>query len=576
MRRLIGWVCIGILMLVGEPGQGRAQETSRPELSRLFPPGAQRGQSTPIEVKGKFQSDSVRVWSSVPGLTWTKADGDNQFQVAIDPDMEIGPVFVRLVDAGGASELLPFVVGHHTELNESEPNDRSDQAQVVAQRPVVVNGVLQAGGDVDHFRFSVQAGERLVAVLDAERFLKSAVDATLQLVTTDGQILVQNLDYRGLDPQIVWVADQDREVVLRVFGFPAAPDSTISLGGGEKFLYRLSVTTGAVVEAVEPMAIELGERIPYARRGWNLPTEETLEVPAGRSEETLRMFWPDAVGYVDVPLVAHRSVLAKDVRLVENRLAKSLSPTGSDLPKGQTPLGIGTQSDEGLNAISLPLTITGNMDQARQVDHFMIQGSLGKSWRVHLEAADLGYPWDPVLEVWSQVEGKRLHRQDDHGSGRDPDWVWTPTEEMSLLRVFDLHGHHGPHHWYRLSITEVRPEVTVTVAETFYRGKVGEIIEVPVKIERRHGYAAELEFGLQSSDEVETTHRPTIEAVRSSNGDDSSKQVVLKLSCAEAFSGPIRLLAWESTTPERTIGIHEMATEMDQLWFLFLPNPNVE
>lgn len=267
------------------------------------------------------------------------------------------------------------------------------------------------------------------------------------------------------------------------------------------------------------------------------------------------MSWPDTLGYVDVPLVSHPSLLSKDVRLVENRLAKS---------------------DEVLNSISMPLTITGNLDLTRQVDNFLIQGSPGKAWRVHLEAADLGYPWDPGIEVWSQLEGKRMHRHDDQGSGRDPDWVWTPTDEIYQLRVFDLHGHHGPHHWYRLSITEVRPEVRLTVAETFFRGKVGEIIEVPITIERRNGYAADLEFGLQAGTEDETSRGPTIGTVRSLNSDDSSKQVVLKVTCHEPFSGPIRLLAWESTTPEQTMEIRELATEMDQLWFLFLPNPNVD
>ncbi|MDP1562813.1 MAG: hypothetical protein Q8M16_15655 [Pirellulaceae bacterium] len=484
MRCCVAKLCCGLILLFAGLAHVEAQDASPPELTRLFPPGVQRGQTTMVQIQGKFQADSVRVWSSEPGLTWTKAEAEGQFQVVIDPTAEVGAVLVRLVDAGGVSEVLPFVVGQHPELNEVEPNDRSNQSQTVSQKPIVINGVLQTGGDVDHFQFALHGGERLVAFLDAERFLKSAVDATLQLVTTDGQILAQNLDYRGLDPQVVWVADRDVDVVLRVFGFPAAPDSTISLGGGEKFLYRLNVTTGAVVEAIAPLTLTKDRPLRFVRHGWNLPlAEEPFELPSDGAAKMVTLSWPDAMGHLKVPVVSHPSWLATDVRLSENRLARA---------------------DETAKAISLPSTITGNLEQARQVDNFVVLAPANKQWRVHLEAAELGYAWDPVIEVLQVSDGKRLHRQDDQGSRLDPDWTWAPSEGVYQLRVFDLHGHGGPHQWYRLSLTEIVPEVRLTVEKTSYRGKAGEVIEIPVAIDRRHGFAADLEFELRASDDSRT------------------------------------------------------------------------
>jgi hypothetical protein len=547
-RIMLNLSVLGLLLGGGLP-VSKAQEIVPPELSRVFPPGAARGQTTSIHVQGKFAAESVRVWSNVPGLSWTKSEGDGQFQVAIDPTAEVGPVWIRLVDAGGTSEVLPFFVGHQPEIVEVEPNDRSLQAQAVSQRPIVINGVLQNGGDVDHFQFALKRGEQLVASIDAERFVKSAVDATLQLVTTDGQILAQNLDYRGLDPQIVWTADRDLQVVLRVFGFPAAPDSTISLGGGEKYLYRLNVTTGAVVEAVEPLAWNLDHPAQYARRGWNLPaTEGPWEISPVPTGGSITLTWPDAMGHVTVPVVSHPTWLAKDVRVPEQEVA---------VVNGAA------------EALALPCTITGNLDQVRQVDRFVVHAAANKRWRVHLEARELGYAWDPCIEVLSASDGNRVHRQDDQGSQLDPDWTWAPSEGVYQLRVFDLHGQAGPHQWYRLSLTEIVPDVKLTVEKTSFRAKVGEVMEIPIGIERRSEFAADLEFQLRGFAGSAAETPLVMDPARSMAGDDSGKQVTLKVTCLTAFNGPVEILARASTSPDRPLGVVHGSSKLEQFWITF-------
>ncbi len=546
------WV-LGVLLWMSS-AQVLGQDSAPPQLTRLYPPGAQRGQTTTIEIKGKFQAGSVQVWSSVPGLNWQKLEGDDQFQVQIDSQAEVGPIWVRVSDASGASEVLPFVVGHLPEIIEVEPNDHSQAAMVVADTPVVVNGVLQARGDVDHFQVSLRGGQTLVAVVDAERHLKSLVDATLQLVTTNGQILAQNLDYRGLDPQIVWTADSDIDVVVRVFGFPAAPDSTISLGGGEKFLYRLSLTTGPAVEAVTPLAFNPHDTKSYIRHGWNVAVDsaESDFVVSGQ-ETSVKLYWPDAVGLLELPTVSHPSLLARDVRQADSRIDEQTASA---------------------SALALPLTITGNLSQDRQVDSFLLASPGGKQWRVHVAARELGYAWDPAVEIYQVSDGKRLHRQDDSGSHPDPDWNWTvPAEGVYQLRVFDLHGHSGPHQWYRLCLTEVLPELKLTVDSNSFRGKVGEVVEIPVKVDRRHGFDAELEFALHLDGDSSAEHPLSLETVRSNSADDSGKQVTLKITSSEAFNGPVRLIAGKTAQPDHKSPVVDSTTNLAEIWLTISPQP---
>lgn len=547
--------CVSVYGVGGGDAQVWGYQTGEaPQLTRLFPAGARRGATTEIQIKGKYQADSVRVWSHRAGVAWEKLTGEESFAVSIDAEAEVGVVWVRLVDASGASEVMPFVVSDWPELNEVEPNDRSDAAQPVADMPLVINGVLQKGGDVDHFRVSVAGGQTLVATVDAQRYLQSAVDATLQLVSLDGQLLMQNMDYRGLDPQIVWTAPQDGEVVLRVFGFPAAPDSTISLGGGERFIYRLSVTTGEAVEAVSPLALERGVTTEVQRHGWNLPegAKHTLTWPSDPSAECV-LAWPMALGVFRLPVVEHPSRLASELRISEPSAAAS-------------------QSEEGLPGVTLPVTITGNLTEPRQVDRFLLDVPAEKTWRVQVAARELGYAWDPVIEIYSVSDGKRLQRQDDQGTEVDPVWDWTPPAAGQYwLQVFDLHGHARAHAWYRLSVTERLPDVRLHVAGTVYRGKVGEPLEIKVDVERLQGYAIEMELGLATQEGAETIKPVTCEVQRSSVADESGKQVVLRLQSAEPFQGPIRLIAREVTGEERTYTVRAKTAGLADLWVSFLP-----
>ena len=101
-----------------------------------------------------------------------------------------------------------------------------------------VNGRLAKAGDVDGFAVSLTRGQTLVASLEAERPLGSPMDAVLQVVSPEGLVLAQNDDDVGRDPRIVFEAPSTGTYIVRLFAFPAKPDSSIRFAGGT----RLSCT----------------------------------------------------------------------------------------------------------------------------------------------------------------------------------------------------------------------------------------------------------------------------------------------------------------------------------------------
>ena len=217
-----------------------------PQVNRLFPLGGTRGTSVEVQLYGKLPEGGVQFWTHAAGLSWEPivAEGKKDlYRVSIDSNAEPGVRFVRVFDGKGASKLLRFVIGTLPETNESEPNDALKQSQTIEADPILINGVLQARNDVDLFRVKVKAGSTLVASVNAHRDLASPLDACLQIIDLRGNVLRQNLDAFGLDPMTSWTAKEDAEVIVRVYGYPAAPDSTISFAGGEDYAYRLTLSS---------------------------------------------------------------------------------------------------------------------------------------------------------------------------------------------------------------------------------------------------------------------------------------------------------------------------------------------
>src|SRR5690606_10233364 len=217
-------------------------------------------------------------WSSLEGVTFEFPEKGETFKLVLPENAEPGLGWIRIFNAEGTSSLLPIQIGLLPEISETEPNNTVSDAGPIESLPVTVNGVLHRGGEVDTFSVSLKKDETLVASLAAHEVLGSPVDAVLQLLTSDGYVAEQNHDHHGEDPQIVFTAPADATYLVRVFAFPAEPDSSIAFFGGESSVYRLTLTTGGFISHVLPPH---GDVKQPAAIGWNLRKEDAPEVTPG-------------------------------------------------------------------------------------------------------------------------------------------------------------------------------------------------------------------------------------------------------------------------------------------------------
>ena len=144
-----------------------------PFVTSIYPLGVGRGDEALVEAHG---------WN-LPGRT-IKLD-------AHDRAAGIHTLTVR--GRGGVSNDVYFAVDTLPECVEEEPNNEPATAQRIAL-PMIVNGRMDPAGDWDVFAFEGNAGDRIIAEVQARR-LNSPLDSCVEICDANGRHLAGNDDH---------------------------------------------------------------------------------------------------------------------------------------------------------------------------------------------------------------------------------------------------------------------------------------------------------------------------------------------------------------------------------------------
>lgn len=546
--------CAGSLVLICGLAGGPVW-SAPPDVTSLFPAGAQRGTTATVTIQGKLGDGANRMWSSRPGVSVTFPEKPGPISISVSADTEPGVCWLRFYNEEGASGLRPFVIGTTAELIEVEPNDEITKAQPLPTLPVVVNGQHVKGGDSDSYTVTLRRGEVLVASMLANRTLGSPQDAVLQILGPDGFVLEQNEDDQGFDPQLTFAAPADGVYTLRTWAFPAAPDSSIRLFGSPACVYRLLVTTGPFVDHVLPMAVQAGLTRSVQLRGWNLSVRRGSPDPATTIEITPPLSVLDRRFEWTLPGWNHR--LPVTLLVQPQPAVVELEP--NDLAKPQ--------------ALTLPVSVTGQIAQSRDVDTYQFTATKGQQLQFEVLARDLGSPLDPLLRLYDST-GKVLKEADDGGKqSADPDFEFTiPADGVYRVAVTDRFLHHGDRFFYLLSITQPQPDFTLSLAGDAHVVSADKELEIPVTIARMTGFAEEIRVRVQG-----LPAGITAEPVTSESKGDSSKAVKLKLKSdgQVAFAGTIQIVGQPTGSVLReklaTFSQKTFQSENSDVWLMVMP-----
>jgi hypothetical protein len=475
----------GCLIFAG----GAFAQLPQARVTTVFPPGGERGTSFDVSVGGGADLDeATQLYFSHPGISAVlktqMVDGKpqpqfGQFTVSVAPDVPVGPYDVRVRGLFGLSNPRTFVVGDRHEINEVEPNNTPDKPMPVAL-DTVINGRSDGGADLDYYKFSAKAGQRVVVTVRARK-IDSRMDGTLELYDAAGRRLARSNPRRTEEPLIDFAVPADGEYVVKVFDFV--------YGGGAEYPYRLLLRTGPWIDFVIPASGLPGTTSEYTLYGRNLPGGQPSTVTIdGRPLDQLK---------VQISLPADDDILevgeqfAPAEAVVDGIAYRLDSPTGASntvtIYAAAAPTAVEQEPNDAADKpqlITLPVEITGQFQARGDVDLYQFDAKAGDVYWIEAFGQRSGTEADPVLvvdQVKKDDKGQetltRITAVDDTATNIGGNTFNTVTDDPVFRfaapsdgtfrvtlrdRTFESQG--GAEFVYRLTIHKERPDFRLVAA----------------------------------------------------------------------------------------------------------------
>ncbi len=399
-------LCLGIFVFLIASTFSVLAQQAPPTLKSLVPHGGQRGSTVSLLLDGTNLGGTKKILFERSGFEASIVERDTlpnvqelkegetrtlildkstkdrlTVRVRIDPDLSPGVYSFRLETALGVTNALPFAVGPFREVEETQVNNRLDQAQEV-QLPATVRGDISDPGDVDHFRFQARAGQELVFEVLASP-LGSNLNSTLVLTDREGTIRARSRPEEGPDAVLIHRVEEDGDYTIRV--------KDKNMGGAmQRYHYRLRMGEYAFLTEVSALGVQAGRETSLRVSGANLAGTSSVKVA------------PQKTGWGETHSIS------VDPAWNEIRIAVGDYREESEQEPNNSPAASQT--------VDWPLTLNGNIrGSARQevgsaeadVDLFRFSAKGGQDLVIEVDAERLGSSLDSVLEIWD-TEGRPL------------------------------------------------------------------------------------------------------------------------------------------------------------------------
>lgn len=532
-----------------------------PSLEHLHPVALQVGTTNPVAAIGKFDPWPPQVWMDAPGIVFKPETNSGKFSLEIAADTAVGPHLVRLFNEQGASGPRFLVVTQEPQAAEQEPNDEFTKPQRIENLPATLNGRLDKNGDVDSYAIALEAGQTLIASIEAYT-LASPIDAVLRLLDSRGvEAAFNHDDGRTLDPSLEFTAKAPGTYVLQVFGFAFPATADVRFTGGNACVYRLHFSRGPTLRHTLPLGVQRGARTPLRLLAWNVGAAGAREWEFDASD------LPPNCAFATVRPPGFENALELPVSDGPERTEREPNDSSAEA-----------------NPLEVPGAVTGSIEKPGDEDRFLFTAKKGEQWVLEVQSASLGFPLDCWLKI-EDPQGKELARADD-GASADPRLEWAaPTDGSFVAAVGNVLHRGGGGCLFRLSATRPKPTLKAVVAANAFTIEPGTTNEVKLTVTRLHGFSAKLSASVQGLPD-----RVTMESVEVP---DKSGDLTLKLIAAteaRPFNGPFQIILTETETKQEHAAIAELVgstvnngvpggftklliESTDQLWLTVLPPP---
>ena len=442
-------VAAGLLVLIVFQA---ATTVAAPALSRIEPPAAQRGTEVEIHISGSELEEPRELFFegghiAVKALAEDKGNAVKA-TLSIPAECPLGPHRLRLRTADGLSELRMFHVHGAEQVQEKEPNNTVDAAQL-ATPGTAIWGTL-GNEDVDVFKVHLPAGGRMAAVVAAVSLDQQMLDPHLEIIDAEGFTISACDDHPLLaqDATVAFTAESEGDFFIIV------RESSYRGGNG---IYLLHVGDFPIPHVAWPPGGVAGAQIDV----------EWLGDPAGPFSEKITLEEPALDGLVRTRPVrdGKPSPMAVPLRVTSGPLATVPEPAAEP---------------EQAIKLKAPTAIAGRMDAADDVDWIRIEAPSGSKWQVSGWGRRLGSPIDLVINAHrDDAKRQRITGNDDADGPDSLIQVTVPEEGSFLLRVNDFQGRGGKDFVYWIDVSPLTPNVTLSVPPAQTKTQQRLVVAVP-------------------------------------------------------------------------------------------------
>lgn len=446
-----------------------------PVFTYMFPAGGQRGQTVAVRVGGlnlpercgfHLAGDGITapkqveriptVWFEGPLLPLPDSQRQEDYSrdqlasVKIAADAPLGVRYARLSTSQGATAALRFQVGDLPEVVETEL--AGEPIPVAVTLPVTINGRIFPREDVDVWTFQGKKGQSVVCEVFAQR-LGTPLDARLEVLDPAGRRVAENDDGNGPDSFLRFTPAEDGTHSIRIHD--------INQGGGQAYVYRLTVTADPYVETVFPLGGRRGDTTHFELTGQAVPAKTAIALPREGAE------------------LSHRLT-------IDGKLSNAILLDLDDLPE----LLESEPNDTPEQAAKLdgPAALNGRIGTPGDVDSLWFNGKKGEAMELRLSAARLGSPLAASFTIFDAA-GKEL--MSAGATNIDPLLRFTPPADGSYRVSISeqLRSRGGPAYAYRFRVAPLVHDFQLRPAADAISLLQGSTAKLKLTVESRSGFA---------------------------------------------------------------------------------------
>jgi len=426
-----GLLCWAIMALMAMPWA----LANAPSLSRVDPPGFQRGTEAEITLLGNNLEDTVDLMFHDPGLELVEivetSGGSAKVKLRAAADTPTGTKAIRVRTKTGLSQVALISVGNLPESGETEPNNTAETANAITL-DFTVNGAVQSE-DVDYYSVELAEGQRLAVEVEALRLGVDLFDPKLRLFGPGGHELIAEDDTALARQDAAFVHTATEAGVFKI------AVSEASYGGAGHYVYRLHVGTFPRPFAAVPYGGKPGETVEVRWLGDSALAAQPVALPDS-AEPTFALAVETESGVAPTPLPFRVNDLPGFVEAEPNN-----------------------QVAEATAGVA-PGAFHGVIESPGDVDHFKFDATNGQKFKVSVWARSLGSPLDSVL-VAHKPSGGAVTSSDDL-NGPDSGFDLNCGEDGAFtLAIYDHLRRGGPEFAYRIEVAPTSRSLSVGLRE---------------------------------------------------------------------------------------------------------------